>query len=74
MRRVRNSIDCLIKDNGVRVSNDAGISNIVTQYLGNLFMASHTLAMEDVLEGVPSRVTEKMNNVFLCPLQRAGSG
>ena len=70
MRRATNSIQYLVDDNGIRLSDDVGISDVITQYSSNLFTSSHSLDMEDVLDYVPLRVTEAMNNVLCAPYMR----
>jgi len=67
MRRSKNSVHCLVDDNGVRWSDNEGISNVIVQYFSNLFTSTHALAMDDVLDYVPSRFTIDINNLLCAP-------
>ena len=70
MRRSRNSIHCLVDDNGVRWFDAGGISNVIVQYFSNLFTSSHALDMDDVRDCVPSHVTTDMNNLLCAPYMK----
>ncbi|KAJ8433178.1 hypothetical protein Cgig2_025569 [Carnegiea gigantea] len=67
MQRVRNSISCLIDDEGVRHGTDEGITNVITEYFGSLFSSSFELELEDVLDCVPSQVTYDVNESLCKP-------
>ena len=65
MRKARSCINSLVDDDGARHSEENKITNIITQYFGNLFSSSLDLDMSNVPDYVPCRVTEDMN-VRLC--------
>ena len=55
---------------GVRHTDVNNIINVMTQYFGSLFSVAPNLVTEGVLDYVPSRFTEVMNDILFAPYMR----
>ena len=60
-RRRRNRISRLVEEDGSVVEDAEGIHNLVTNFYTSLFQSNEGSRFEELLEAVPSRVTNAMN-------------
>jgi hypothetical protein len=54
-----------VKENGVVVEDEEGISSHISDFYKELFTATTGSHMDDLLQHVPGKVTEEMNNSLL---------
>jgi len=67
MRRKNNSISRLKTEEGTWAETAGEVKKIVVDYFANLFTSTSPERMEEVLETIPTRVTEVMNDSLLRP-------
>ncbi|XP_074299929.1 uncharacterized protein LOC141631111 [Silene latifolia] len=60
-RKAKNHIHKLIDDDGIVRQGDDAVARVATNYFADLFTASPTREVEDVMGGLEGRVTEDMN-------------
>lgn len=70
-RKKRNTIDRIMDDNRVRISNPSDIGNVFTQYYKSLFATSKPINIEASLNALDQKVTEEMNHNLLKPFTKA---
>jgi len=63
-RRSNNNIVSLVKADGTRTVNDEELNQEVINYFSQLFTSAQPDRIEGILEAVPSRVTESMNDML----------
>ena len=67
MRRRRNKIKGLIDDHGVKQENNGVMCAMVKNYFAHLFTRENGEIDSSVLESIPRKVTDDMNEALLLP-------
>ena len=64
-RRRRNTINSIMDENGNWHDSTDGIAEVVMSYFKNLFSTSYSTRISEVLDTIPTRVTEEMNQLLI---------
>lgn len=61
-RRKKNTIQKIQRDNGTWTENDQEMGEEIAQYYDHLFTSSAEECLDEILEGMPHRITRSMND------------
>lgn len=61
-RRKKNTIQKIQRDNGTWTENDQEVGEEIAQYYDHLFTSSVEECLDEILEGMPHRITRSMND------------
>ena len=68
-RRKRNKIGNLKREDGSWTTTDEEITAEVAKYYKHLFKSSEIQCLEDILDGIPSTITDHMNGNLTRPVE-----
>ncbi|XP_065622526.1 uncharacterized protein LOC136064552 [Quercus suber] len=64
-RRRRNTINSIMDENGNWHDSIDGIAEVAMSYFKNMFSTSYPTRISEVLDAIPTRVTEEMNQLLI---------
>ena len=60
-RRRKNTINCIMDEEGVWHDSSDSIAEVAVSYFKNLYSSAYPTRIPDVLDSIPTKVTEGMN-------------
>ena len=64
-RRRKNTINCIMDEDGVWHDSPDSIAEVVVSYFKNLYSSAYPTRIPDVLDSIPTKVTEGMNQALI---------
>ena len=64
-RRRKNTISCIMDEEGVWHDSPDSIAEVAVSYFKNLYSSTYPSRISDVLDSIPTKVTEDMNQSLI---------
>ena len=64
-RRMRNTISCIMDENGTWHDSIDGIAEVAVSYFKNIYSTSYPTRISEALDTIPTKVAEVMNQLLI---------
>ena len=64
-RKRKNTISCIMDENGNWHDSIVGIAEVAVSYFKNIYSSSYPTCISEVLDTIPTKVTEEMNQLLI---------